>query len=206
MVAQCFKLSAELVPILSAPSLILGAASRTKCSRYGLPRQTTPFQNPARPRQLHTSSQADISVDIYDKLDGVGAIGGIVGTAVSASFLFLVAVINSWFLFDALRHRRARKQREAMGLPPAENEAQAVHGGGCLVRIVGPILRAVDAPWKLYPVGVLFGFVSIFLGWERASSDGSGEGCERARWASCVRRSDSTEQSVLSETWTTKLG
>lgn len=103
-------------------------------------------------------------MDIYDKLEGVGAIGGIVGTSVSASFLFLVAVINSWFLYDALRHRRARKAREAMGLPPAEDETKAIHGGGCLVRIVGPILKAVDRPWKLYPVGILFGFVSTTFG------------------------------------------
>jgi high-affinity nickel permease len=27
-----------------------------------------------------------------------------------------------------------------------------------MVRIIAPILRAVDKPWKLYPVGVLFGF------------------------------------------------
>lgn len=127
-------------------------------------------------------------MDIYDKLEGVGAVGGIVGTAVSASFLFLVAVINSWFLYDALRHRRARKQREAMGLPPVEDEAKAIHGGGCLVRIVGPILKAVDRPWKLYPVGILFGFVSTRerseprceaverwrVGLERAGLDGTG--------------------------------
>lgn len=115
-------------------------------------------------------------MDIYDKLEGVGAVGGIVGTAVSASFLFLVAVINSWFLYDALRHRRARKAREAMGLPPMEDEAKAIHGGGCLVRIVGPILKAVDRPWKLYPVGILFGFVSTLCWVERR---GGSEGRER---------------------------
>ena len=26
------------------------------------------------------------------------------------------------------------------------------------MRIIGPILRSVDRPWKMYPVGVLFGF------------------------------------------------
>jgi high-affinity nickel-transport protein len=27
-----------------------------------------------------------------------------------------------------------------------------------MVRIIGPVLRSVDRPWKMYPVGVLFGF------------------------------------------------
>lgn len=96
---------------------------------------------------------------MYDKLAGLGAVGGVVGTAVSAAFLFLVAATNSYFLWGALRDRRAARARAALGLPPTVPTA-AVHGGGCLVRAVGPVLRAVDAPWKLYPVGVLFGFVS----------------------------------------------
>lgn len=152
--------------------------------------RNAPAPPPNPPRLLsskaHPSLKADDSVDIYDKLEGVGAIGGIVGTAVSASFLFLVAVINSWFLWDALRHRRARKQREALGLPPTADEAQAVHGGGCLVRIVAPILKAVDAPWKLYPVGVLFGFVSALF-------------CEAASGASGGAAADSTAEQATSE-------
>jgi high-affinity nickel-transport protein len=31
------------------------------------------------------------------------------------------------------------------------------------VRFVGPVLRAVDRPWKMYSVGVLFGFGECFL-------------------------------------------
>jgi len=26
-----------------------------------------------------------------------------------------------------------------------------------MVRLIGPVLKAVDRPWKLYPVGLLFG-------------------------------------------------
>jgi len=36
----------------------------------------------------------------------------------------------------------------------AEGEVQ---GGGIMVRLIGPVLKAVDRPWKLYPVGLLFG-------------------------------------------------
>ncbi|GMK57920.1 hypothetical protein CspeluHIS016_0407540 [Cutaneotrichosporon spelunceum] len=104
-----------------------------------------------------------ISVDIYSRLGRVGDVGGIVGTSVSASFLFLIAVINSYFLVGAIRARRRAKERERLGLPPDPDIG--VQGGGCLVRIIGPILKAVDKPWKLYPVGILFGF-----GFDTASS------------------------------------
>jgi len=106
-----------------------------------------------------------ISVDIYDKLGTVGSVGGIVGASVSSSFLFLVACINTYFLVQAVKDRRRAKARQAAGLPPEDGGCAKVHGGGCLVRIVAPILRAVDAPWKLYPVGILFGF-----GFDTASS------------------------------------
>ncbi|KAK8869931.1 hypothetical protein IAR55_000499 [Kwoniella newhampshirensis] len=108
-----------------------------------------------------------ISVSVYDKLDTVGSIGGIVGTSVSASFLFLIACINIYFLVGTIKQRRSIKRRQALGLPPDENDADPskIYGGGCLVRIIAPVLKAVDRPWKMYPVGVLFGF-----GFDTASS------------------------------------
>lgn len=104
------------------------------------------------------------SVDVYDRLGKVGSIGGIVGTSVSASFLFLVACINSWFLIGAVRERKRIKERKRLGLPPEEYDPTRVQGGGCLVRVIAPILKAVDRPWKLYPVGILFGFVRGSVG------------------------------------------
>ncbi|ODO03363.1 high-affinity nickel-transporter [Cryptococcus wingfieldii CBS 7118] len=108
-----------------------------------------------------------VCVDVYDKLDKVGSVGGIVGASVSASFLFLVACLNIFFLIGAVKQRRAIKRRQALGLPPDEEDMDPtkIHGGGCLVRIISPILRAVDKPWKMYPVGILFGF-----GFDTASS------------------------------------
>jgi nickel/cobalt transporter (NiCoT) family protein len=48
-----------------------------------------------------------ISTDIYDKLGNVGRVGGIVGAAISGSFLFIVGVANSIILYRIVRQRRS---------------------------------------------------------------------------------------------------
>lgn len=47
-----------------------------------------------------------ISISVATKLDPVSSVGGIVGISVSASFLFLLAIINSVILYKILRDRR----------------------------------------------------------------------------------------------------
>ena len=92
----------------------------------------------------------------------VGSVGGIIGASVSASFLFLIACVNSYFLIQAVRARRRAASVAHLinhhGNRDTEQGRSQIYGGGCLVRILGPLLRAVDRPWKMYPVGVLFGF------------------------------------------------
>ncbi|KZV82273.1 NicO-domain-containing protein [Exidia glandulosa HHB12029] len=95
-----------------------------------------------------------VSVDIYEKLDKVGSVGGIVGAAVSASFLFLIGLANSIILFGIIRRRRRRNASDDEG-----------NTNMLMMRILGPVTRFVDRPWKMYPVGVLFGF-----GFDTASS------------------------------------
>lgn len=46
----------------------------------------------------------------------------------------------------------------------AQAQASGGGGGGCLARIGRPLFKFIDAPWKLYPIGVLFG-----LGFDTAS-------------------------------------
>lgn len=84
------------------------------------------------------------------------------GTAISSAFLFLIAIINIFFLIEAIKARR-RLRRSSSFETESEDEQDTdkstvhAHGGGLFVRIIGPVLRTVDRPWKLYPVGVLFG-------------------------------------------------
>ncbi|KAF7346448.1 Nickel/cobalt efflux system [Mycena sanguinolenta] len=104
-----------------------------------------------------------ISSDVYNRLNGVGTIGGIVGTAVSGSFLFIVGLANSIILWRIIKKRQKAKRRQQQGLPTVEEDP--AHSHMLMMRILGPIITFVDKPWKMYPVGVLFGF-----GFDTASS------------------------------------
>ncbi|KAI0670977.1 high-affinity nickel-transport protein-domain-containing protein [Trametes maxima] len=112
-----------------------------------------------------------ISTDVYNHIDGVGEVGGIVGAAVSASFLFIVGLANSIILFRILRKRHrvhtAGKSKDKLEEDGDEEDdgGAASHGNTLMMKIVGPVVTFVDRPWKMYPVGVLFGF-----GFDTASS------------------------------------
>ncbi|KZP31862.1 NicO-domain-containing protein [Athelia psychrophila] len=108
-----------------------------------------------------------ISTDVYNKIGGVGTVGGIVGSAVSGSFLFLIGLANSIILFNILRKRRKISKLRAEGVDPGIDidEGGHHHNNTLMMRILGPVINFVDRPWKMYPVGVLFGF-----GFDTASS------------------------------------
>ena len=81
-------------------------------------------------------------------------IGANIGTAVSASFLFLIAAANILTLLGILRAMRG-----ATDLPTLP--------GGVLGRLLKPVMRLVSKSWHLYPLGFLFG-----LGFDTASEVG----------------------------------
>jgi nickel/cobalt transporter (NiCoT) family protein len=75
------------------------------------------------------------------------------GTAVSGTFLYLIAALNLVVLVGILRvFRQMRSGR----YDDRELEEQ-LNKRGLMNRVLGPLARRVDAPWKIYPVGVLFG-------------------------------------------------
>ncbi|KAL5522680.1 hypothetical protein ACEPAG_8698 [Sanghuangporus baumii] len=100
-----------------------------------------------------------ISTDVYDRISGVGDVGGIVGAAVSGSFLFIIGLANSIILYKIIRKRRRKRAAEA-----SEDEEDKSYST-IMMKILGPVTRFVNKPWKMYPVGVLFGF-----GFDTASS------------------------------------
>ncbi|KAJ7819386.1 NicO-domain-containing protein [Mycena olivaceomarginata] len=86
-----------------------------------------------------------ISSSIYNRLDGVGAVGGIVGAAVSGSFLFIVGLANSIILWRIIRQRQ-KVSKTSQG---------ARHNHMLMMRLLGPIITFVNKPWKVYTI-VLF--------------------------------------------------
>jgi high-affinity nickel-transport protein len=78
---------------------------------------------------------------------------GLVGTSVSGAFLYLIAGLNVVILLSILRAFRDLRSGK---FDEAELERQ-LQQRGLMNRFFGPLARRVDTPWKMYPVGVLFG-------------------------------------------------
>jgi high-affinity nickel-transport protein len=77
----------------------------------------------------------------------------IVGTLVSGFFLFLIAALNVVILVGIVKVFR---QMRAGRYDEQELERQ-LNNRGLMNRILGPLARRIDAPWKMYPIGFLFG-------------------------------------------------
>ena len=77
----------------------------------------------------------------------------IIGTSVSAFFLFLIAVLNIIILVGILKIFREMRSGT---FDEAELERQ-LNQRGLMNRFLGPLARRIDTPWKMYPIGFLFG-------------------------------------------------
>ena len=78
---------------------------------------------------------------------------GLLGIAVSGTFLLLIAAINLGVLRGILRVIRDMR---AGAYDEAALEAH-LNNRGLLNRVLGRVTRAVRKPWHMYPVGLLFG-------------------------------------------------
>lgn len=105
---------------------------------------------------------------LRDRFDGFQRVGNIVGTSVSAAFLLILCAGNAWVLFRLVKRlrtllegqrRQIREGEEAQG-PGEEDTAAAqlsLEGIGFLANVFRKLFRIVDRPWKMYPLGVMFG-------------------------------------------------
>jgi high-affinity nickel-transport protein len=84
---------------------------------------------------------------------GLHTMTGIIGTGVSGTFLYLLAVLNVIVLAGLVKVFR---QMRAGAYNDGELEEQLAKRG-LMNRLLGPLARRVDSPGKMYPVGVLFG-------------------------------------------------
>jgi len=91
-------------------------------------------------------------------------VGGLVGTGVSAGFLFLIALLN---LVVLLQLYRTFRQVRRGGRYVEEELDLFLSQRGFLGRIFRPLFRLIGASWQMYPLGFLFG-----LGFDTATEIG----------------------------------
>jgi nickel/cobalt transporter (NiCoT) family protein len=113
---------------------------------------------------LATAAIAATALALQHRMDAIREIGGIVGTLVSASFLFAIALINLMVLRSVyqafMRVRRGERYVE-------EDFDLLLAGRGLLARIFRPVFRLITRSWHMYPLGLLFG-----LGFDTATEIG----------------------------------
>ena len=81
-------------------------------------------------------------------------IGGLIGTLVSAFFLFIIAAIN----FVVLRSVYKTFKQVRQGKPYVEDDFNLLLADrGFLARIFRPMFRLITRSWHMYPLGFLFG-------------------------------------------------
>jgi high-affinity nickel-transport protein len=98
-------------------------------------------------------------------MPGLQSIGGVIGTSVSALFLFAIALLNTIvFLEVYAAFRRVRR-----GEPYHEESVEQFLAGrgGLMGRFFMPLVRMIGKSWHMYPLGVLFG-----LGFDTATEVG----------------------------------
>jgi high-affinity nickel-transport protein len=94
-----------------------------------------------------------LDTQVRNEDSGLHNVTGIIGTGVSGTFLYLIAALNVIVLAGILKVFREMRRG-------AYNDGQLeeqLAKRGLMNRILGPLARRVDTPWKIYPIGVLFG-------------------------------------------------
>ena len=101
---------------------------------------------------------------LQDRFDTLKDVGGLIGTSVSAAFLFAIAAANLAVLTGVYRTFQNVKRG---GRLVEEDVDRLLAGRGIMGRIFRPIFGIVRRSWHMYPLGLLFG-----LGFDTASEVG----------------------------------
>jgi high-affinity nickel-transport protein len=78
---------------------------------------------------------------------------GLIGTAVSGVFLYLIGIINLVILVGIMKVFRQMRQ----GTYDEAALEQQLNNRGFMNRLLAGVTRAVRKPWQMYPIGLLFG-------------------------------------------------
>jgi nickel/cobalt transporter (NiCoT) family protein len=113
---------------------------------------------------LGSAAIAATALALHHRIDGVKNIGGVIGTLVSALFLFGIAFVN----LVVLRSVYEAFVRVRRGEPYVEEDFDLLLGNrGLLARLFRPMFRMITRSWHMYPLGILFG-----LGFDTATEIG----------------------------------
>ncbi len=94
---------------------------------------------------------------------GLHNVTGIVGTSVSGTFLYLIAALNMAVLVSIVKVFLELRQ----GRYDDDELEEQLNKRGLMNRFFGPLAARIDTPWKIYPIGILFG-----LGFDTATEVG----------------------------------
>jgi len=113
---------------------------------------------------LASCAVAAAAIALEGQFTALQDVGGIVGTLVSALFLFAIALVNVIILVGVYRtFLRVRR-----GGRLVEEDLDLLLGNrGLLNRLFKPLFRLIDKSWHMYPLGFLFG-----LGFDTATEVG----------------------------------
>jgi len=101
---------------------------------------------------------------LQDRFEGLKGVGGVVGTLVSALFLFAIAAANMLVLVSIYRAFRVAR---AGGRVAEEDIDLLLANRGFYGRLFRRLFRLIDSSWRMYPLGLLFG-----LGFDTATEVG----------------------------------
>ncbi|TKI04469.1 HoxN/HupN/NixA family nickel/cobalt transporter [Martelella alba] len=130
---------------------------------------------------LACAAIAATSLAFQGQMGWIHDYGGIVGTAVSALFLLIVAFINLMILRTVYKTFQRVKRGGAAG---GDMDALSERNGGLMTRLFRFAFRFVNKSWQMYLVGFLFG-----LGFDTATEVGllgisaAGAGSGMSMWS-----------------------
>ncbi|KMU78177.1 high-affinity nickel transport protein nic1 [Coccidioides immitis RMSCC 3703] len=89
---------------------------------------------------------------VSSKFDAYGKVGGIIGSSVNSAFLILLGIMNAYILYKLIQ-----QIKKALKTKQGAEEIWKIEGGGVLFRVLKAMFKLINRPWKMYPLGVLFG-------------------------------------------------
>ncbi|KAH9840555.1 high-affinity nickel-transport protein-domain-containing protein [Rhodofomes roseus] len=96
---------------------------------------------------------AGTAAAVSNRFDSFSRVGGIIGSSVSAAFLILLGIMNIYILYKLV----CQLQRAIAADSDEADTGMPFYGGGCLFNMFKGLFKMIDRPWKMYPLGVLFG-------------------------------------------------